>query len=171
MPDLVTPVPDGSIEYSQAHPKILVRVAWHDIIAELVGVSVPNPNDAKAPTIADAPTPGEDLFPAADNAPEFVPNLFTIYITHSTATSWLSIAEVPSLTSPNRNMEPFTGSPGPLSINNAGVGKSPIDFSPGVGAVLIGQKHTIAKVDLNVPITAAPSTPALGVFPGTGGAT
>src|SRR5947209_726036 len=98
----LTQIPDGVIEYSQGQPANIVRVAWHDIVAELIGVSVPKPSDAAAPTPPDQPSPGEDLILAAPQPPEFAPNLFTIYILASKPDSYLSIAEVPALTADNR---------------------------------------------------------------------
>src|SRR2546423_14653549 len=56
-----TQIPDGIFEYSQGQPGNLVRVAWHNVVAELIGVSVPGPNDQTAPTPPDVPTAGEDL--------------------------------------------------------------------------------------------------------------
>ncbi|HSV16316.1 MAG TPA: hypothetical protein VLI90_18780, partial [Tepidisphaeraceae bacterium] len=168
----LTQIPDGVIEYSQGQPGNIVRVAWHDIVAELIGVSVPKTGSTTAPTPPDVPTPGEDLILAAPQPPDWAPNLFTIYILASKPDSYLSIAVVPSLTATNRPMEPY-GSGVSMRVTNAGPGAPIIAVSAGPGGVLIGQLHTGPTAnggDGEQPIWTAPATPPLGVFPGTFGA-
>jgi hypothetical protein len=73
-----------------------------------------------------------DRFPAT--------NLFSIYGTHTTSTTSLSIAQVPVPTTVGpRPMEPFTGNAGPFQVHPAQPGPD-INVTPagGTGSVLIG---------------------------------
>jgi hypothetical protein len=161
----VVPLLDGTFEFVQGNPRNQVLVAWHDIRAELIGVSVdktatdPQFDIPIVSNLYAATTPG--------NVPTTTPNLYTIFITHASADSWLSIAEIPA-SNPNgdpRPMNPFGGSVGPLAVLNAGSGKAPT-FTPNVGAVLLGNKFVQAKVDQDQAVLSVPLTGGFGLYPG-----
>lgn len=161
---------DGTFEFIQGNPRQTIRVKWHNLTAELIPVQVDNdtglfPDIPRVPTFAD---PVPDLQPPVATVPPNIPNLFTIYITHSQPDSWLSIAEVPDISTnldAPRSEIPFTGNAGPFTINNAGTGKPSITFTPGGGSALLGNKFT-AKFDKDIPVLEVPLLGGFGLYPG-----
>ena len=160
----------GTVEFQQGTPAVTIRVTYHDVVAQLVGLAVGT---------GDNVMPDVDLVPATLMPPTIVPNIFKIYIAASDLTSFISISEVDALNTSGtpRHENPFSGSVGTLKVNNASsIGDPTFSFSTVGGQVLIGNLYN-GTFDANVPlwepvddqgnpISAGP----LGIYPGSGGA-
>jgi hypothetical protein len=150
---------DGVLEYYDG-AKNTVRIAWHDMTAQLLFATV----DPKTDLASES-----DLIPPAVPAPTNGAYLYTIYVMQSNLDSWMSIGQVPAIDAKGaRTMNPFGGSAGPFSVVNAQGGKN-IAFSPpgDSGAILLGAKHVgVANSGFGVgePIINLPFVP--GLVPG-----
>ncbi|HEX3358040.1 MAG TPA: hypothetical protein VHS31_13795, partial [Tepidisphaeraceae bacterium] len=93
-------------------------------------------------------------------------NLFSIYGTHTTSTTSLSIALVPPVTTIGpRPMEPFTGTPGPLQVHPAQIAPGlDINVTPpaGTGTVFIGAR----TINIDPTTTTEENRPVLQIRKG-----
>jgi hypothetical protein len=125
----------GTLEYFDNNLNT-IRVAFHDVTADLIFVTVDPVSDVASETTQVLPS---------DPPPAQGANLFTIDITQSNLDSYISIAKVPAITVTGpRPMDPFAGDAGPFAVNDAqGVSTTLINFSPpaGSGVALLGAVH------------------------------
>lgn len=140
----------GVLEYFD-NKQNTIRVAYHDVTADLIFVTVDKVSDVASET--------NQVFPS-DPAPPQGANLFTIDITQSNLDSYISIAQVPAITTAGpRPMEPFTGSAGPFAISDAqGLSTGLITFSPpgDSGVALLGAVHNGALAAMGGPAAGQP---------------
>jgi hypothetical protein len=145
------PGTDTIFEYLDAK-KTSVRVALHDMTVQLIGVVVP---------MDDTPVEAELTPDFVNPPPTDTANLFTIYVIQSNLDSWMSVADVPSITTPGpRPMDPFNA-PVSIRVNNAGIGL-PIISAPlpaTSGGVLLGAQF-IGMFDNNITVLSVPNTGA-----------
>ena len=118
----------GTFEYKDSANNI-VRVAFHDIQAELVFGRV---SETTNELVLSEPTfsfqqeePGKDLF--------------HLYIAQAGPGAWFSAAQVPAITANPRPMQPFTGSV-PLTIFGSRGGLQAVTTAGGSGAIYLGAK-------------------------------
>jgi hypothetical protein len=98
-------------------------------------------------------------------------NLFSIYGSHTTLASSISVARVPPVATPVRKMDPFTGTAGPMQVTNAQTGDPNFTVTTGPGAIFIGARSIDAipntTTEENRPIRriAKPKDLIFGNFP------
>ena len=128
----------GVFEYKDAANNI-VRVAYHDIQAELVFGRV---SETTNELVLSEPTfsfqqqePGKDLF--------------HLYVAQAGPGAWFSAAQVPAITANPRPMQPFTGSV-PLTIFGSRGGLQAVTTEGGSGAIYLGATTRDTPANINL---------------------